>query len=196
MTDSRDPHDDATPYMRRLAASMARSGEAMRTLPGRLSRSLAPTGGSRRRRELLLMLVAVLPFAIALIAMNGRGGYGTWTIVDVGPPPWQPDAGVGPELRALIGQTVAFERDRVRAPSPLDCTGARYQEVEQPPEGLFQGALAERPDAAAQAATLGFAGSAASTLSIACDNATFDYHRVGDAALIMVSGAVLRLVER
>lgn len=193
-----DDPQEPTPYMRRLAASMARSGDTLRTLPGRLSRSLAPSGGGKRRlwRDLQLLGLALLPFIIAAVVMLSRGGHGAWIIVQTSPPPWQAGMPVDTRIRDLIGEQVVFERTRVRAPGVLGCQGARYQQIAVPAEGLFQGALAGRADALERVATLGLAGPEIATLRVDCDNAGFDYHRAGNVLLTMLDGVIVRLAPR
>lgn len=193
-----DDPQEPTPYMRRLAASMARPGDTLRTLPGRLSRSLAPSGGGKRRvwRDLQLLGLALLPFVIAALVMFSRSGHGAWIIVQTSPPAWQAGMQVDARLRDLIGEQVVFERARVRAPGVLGCQEARYQQLNVPPEGVFQGALAGRADARERAAALGFAGPEIATLRVDCDNASFDYHRAGNVLLTMLDGVIVRLAMR
>jgi hypothetical protein len=199
MTESDDPRASATPRMRRLAASMARSGETLRTLPGRLSRSLAPSVRGKRRwlRDIGLLLVALLPFVIAVVVIGSRGGHGQWTVLQVQRPNWlAAESPIDSRLRTLIGEAVAFERARVRAPAPLTCTDARYQQLTVPAPGLFQGALDGRDDAQTQARALGLDPGGAPTLRVDCDNASFDYHRAGDHLLTLVDGSLVRLARR
>lgn len=199
MSDPGDPRASATPYMRRLAASMARSGDGLRTLPGRLSRSLAPspTGRRRRWRDLGLLALALLPFVIAAAVTGVRAGHGRWTIVEVRQAPWlEPAAPVAAQLQALVGGQIELRRNQVRGPAPLACTGARYQTLAQPAAGLFQGALAGRTDAAALAAGVGVIELPAVTLRVDCANASFDLHRAGAELVVLVDGAVLRLQRR
>jgi hypothetical protein len=197
MSDPGDPRASATPYMRRLAASMARSGEGLRTLPGRLSRSLAPSTDGRRRRwrDLGLLALALLPFVIAAVVMAARGGHGRWTIVQVQPARWLQPA-VAPPAGARVGDTVELARTRVRGPAPIACAGARYQKLAQPAAGLFQGSLAGRADAVAQAAGVGVTDLPAVTIRVDCDNASFDFHRAGADLVVLIDGAVLRLRRR
>ncbi|MFB9069329.1 hypothetical protein [Pseudofulvimonas gallinarii] len=197
MSEPSDPREP-TPHMRRLAASMSRSRDALRTLPGMLSRSLAPSAGGKHRiwRDLRLMLVALVPFVVAVVVMVMRGGHGAWVIVQAAPPPWQADAGIDPRIRELIGETVVFERTRLRGPDPFACKGARYREFDMAVQGVFQGALSDDPRLAQRAATLGLDGPEVRTLRIDCDNASFDFHRVDNRLLLMLDGAILRLVPR
>jgi hypothetical protein len=197
MTEPSDPREP-TPHMRRLADSISRSTDTLRTQPGRLSRSLAPSRSGRRRlwHDLQLLLLAMLPFAIAAFVMMSRSGHGAWVIVQASAPPWQPGRQPHPAVRALVGEQVVFERQRVRAPAPLACSAPRYQQVSVAPEGLFQGALAGRPDVAQRIATLGFTGPEIATLRVDCDNASFDYHRTGNVLLTLLDGVVVRLAPR
>ena len=197
MSEPSDPREP-TPYMRQLAASMSRSRDTLRTLPGRLSRSLAPSSGGQRRvwRDLRLLLIALVPFVIAVVVMVMRGGHGACVIVQAAPPPWQPEARIGPQIRDLIGETVVFERRQLRGPAPLACRGARYEDVNVPPQGLFQGAFAGDARAAQHASTLGFDGPGVKTLRVDCENASFDFHHLDDRLLLMLDGAILRLVPR
>lgn len=196
MSDPGDPRASATPYMRRLAASMARSGEGLRTLPGRLSRSLAPspTGRRRRWRDLALLGLALLPFLIAAVVTGARSGHGRWTIVQVQPAPWLPAAATpNSPPSAWLGERIDLGRNRVLGPAPIACAGARYRTLAQPADGLFQGALAGRANAAAQAASVGVTELPADTLRVDCDNASFDFHRAGPGLVLLVDGVVLHL---
>jgi len=196
MTEPSDPREP-TPQMRRLAESIRRSGDTLRTLPGMLSRSLAPRGGRHRLwYDLRLLGLALLPFVIAAVVMLSRGGHGAWVIVQAAPPPWRMEAQVDARIRAMIGEAVVFERTRVRGPELFACRQARYAEIGVEPAGLFQGALADDPEAAARAGTLGFEAMPVPTLRVDCDNASFDFHRNGDRLLTMIDGIIVRLVPR
>lgn len=175
---------------------MARSGADLRTLPGRLSRSLAPAASGRRRRwrDLGLLTLALLPFLIAAGVTLGRGGHGRWTVVQVQAAPWlEPTTPVAARVRNLVGARVELARSQVRAPAPLACSGARYQVLALPADGLFHGALAGRADAAALAAAAGLAALPADTVRVDCDNASFDFHRAGAGLVLLLDGAVVRL---
>lgn len=197
MTEPSDPREP-TPHMRRLADSISRSTDTLRTQPGRLSRSLAPSRSGRRRlwRDLQLLLLAMLPFVIAAFVMMSRSGHGAWVIVQASAPPWQPGAVVDPAVRALVGEQVVFERQRIRAPAPLACSAPRYQQVSVAPEGLFQGALSGIGDAADWRTRLGLTGPDIPTLRVDCHNSSFDYHRADKVLLVMLDGVVVRLSRR
>lgn len=197
MTEPPDPREP-TPYMRRLAASMSRSTDTLRTLPGRLSRSLAPSRRGKRRiwRDLQLLALALLPFVIAAVVMFSRGGHGSWVIVQASAPPWQADAQVDPRIRELIGEAVVFERKRVRAPGVFGCHDADYEQLELPPEGVFQGVLAAQGDAAGWSARLGLDAAQIDTLRVDCGNASVDYHRAGNVLMTLVDGSIVRLARR
>lgn len=188
----------ATPQMRRLAASIARSTETARTLPGRLSRSLAPSreGRQRRLRNLMLMVLALLPFLVALAVMNARGGHGEWVVVEDRVPPWQlATSGSSHSQSALVGSRVRFERGRVRAEAPLACRRARYHWIRQSRSEVFPGLL---PGGAG----LGEAGAALdlpttlATLRVDCERGRFDYHQAGSGLLVLAEGRLLRLASR
>ncbi|MBX3726778.1 MAG: hypothetical protein KF823_12780 [Xanthomonadales bacterium] len=191
------PPPEPSPQMRRLAASIARSTEVARTLPGRLSRSLAPTREGRKRRlaNLALLGLALVPFVIAWATLHGRGGQGEWQVVQELAPPWTlATADPAPAPLGLLGARVRFDRHRVQAPSPLGCRRASYQWLQQPRAAAVLVALPDSPAAQAEsrAAALGLPAQV-TTLRVDCGEARFDYHRVGDELLAVVGGRLLRL---
>lgn len=191
----RDPHrlGKATPHMRRLAASIARSAETARTLPGRLSRSLAPTreGRQRRLRNLLLLGVALLPFLLAWATLDARRGHGEWLVEQelAAPRPGSAtDAGAPPP--GLLGTRVRFERHRVRAETALACRRASYHWLRQPREEVLASLAPVGAGAMVAASEL---PAVVTTLRVECEHARFDYHQAGDDLLLRVDGYLLRL---
>lgn len=185
------PPPEPSPQMRRLAASIARSTAAARTLPGRLSRSLAPSREGRRRRmaNLALLVVALAPFLVAWFTLQGRGGHGEWLVVDAQPlPGGEGAAAAGNAGPALLGSLVRFERHQVVAGAPLSCRRAAYQQLRQDRQVVLA-----TLDAGAAGAGL---PAIVTTLRVDCGEVRRDYHRAGDDLLVRVDGLLLRLAPR
>lgn len=184
---------EPSPQMRRLAASIARSTAAARTLPGRLSRSLAPSREGRRRRlaNLALLAVALAPFLVAWFTLEGRGGHGEWLVVDAQALPGREGAAAaGNAGPALLGSPVRFERHQVVAGAPLSCRRAAYQQLRQDRRIVLAALPAQ---AAAFAAGL---PAVVTTLRVDCGGLRLDYHQAGDDLLVAVDGLLLRLAPR
>lgn len=187
------PPPEPSPQMRRLAASIARSTAAARTLPGRLSRSLAPSREGRRHRlaNLALLAVALVPFLVAWFTLEGRGGHGEWQVVAAQALPGR--AGEGTAGRAgtgLLGSRVRFERHRVLAEAPLSCRRAGYKRLRQD-RAVVLAAL--QADAVVAAPDL---PAVVDTLRVDCGEARLDYHQAGADLLVRVDDLVLRLAPR
>lgn len=179
--------------MRRLAASIARSTAAARTLPGRLSRSLAPSREGRRRRlaNLALLVVALAPFLVAWFTLEGRGGHGDWQVVAVQAlPGTAAAAAAGADRSGLLGSPVRFQRHQVQAEAPLACRRATYQQLRQDRQVVLA-AL----DAGADGDAAGLPA-IVTTLRVDCGEARLDYHQAGSDLLVRVDDLVLRLAPR
>ena len=103
---------------------------------------------------------------------------GAWKITSATVAPWayrerEPDT---PEMKALVGKTVTFEKHRIRGPREVACPDPRYEMKDYPADMLFQGAFAEMHDRdksidpAVLAGALGFKGSSWKTLETGCGN--------------------------
>lgn len=121
----------------------------------------------------VLALAAALVVGTASTADAKTPISGKWRLTRAVIAPWATDAeaGVRPDW---IGETVTFGRASVKAPGPLACGGARYENTDVPPEGLFQGGL---PEPAAQAMLpLGLSDEAIAGVTVTCDTGIFEFH--------------------
>ena len=124
----------------------------------------------------------------------------SWRIERGEAAPWataQPADRPDRDSHALVGSIVRLEGDRVLAPDPLACSGARYELVVTPAEGLFQGMLAAPADRAARAArSLGISELPVLTLRVTCSTGLFDYHLVAaDKAVLGLDNVIWFLSE-
>jgi hypothetical protein len=104
---------------------------------------------------------------------------GTWTIAEWKVAPW-----VKPAERAsikpnndVLNKTLTFAANAVTGPKLLSCAKPRYQVIDSPYEGMFEGGL---PQPAKDGAALGFK-LPVKTLRPSCD---FDFH-MRDATTVM-----------
>lgn len=119
---------------------------------------------------------------------------GAWTITRSSTPAWITTPMEA--NRAIVGQRVSFEDDSVGGPGPIGCGNATYEIVESPPQGLFQGYLAE-PGAAADAVReLHLSATSAPTLRVNCDTGSFDYHLDERGGLVIMLDNVLYHLTR
>jgi uncharacterized protein YecT (DUF1311 family) len=114
---------------------------------------------------------------------------GRWRVVEASPAPWAR----GPTTPALARSGVVLLEDRVLALQPLGCGAARYEVALSPPEGLFQGALGNRAEAAATA--IGLSGDV-TTLRLSCDTGVFDFHHRGGTDLLFALDNVIYTLRR
>lgn len=154
----------------------------------------------RVRRALARTILPALALSAALHAAAARAQEryaGEWTIARGDPAPWAGPAGPvdRAEVKRLVGRHVAFDAKRIRGPQPLGCSGPHYVLKDVPPEGLFQGSLAEYGDHAAGADTLatrlGFTQRPIATLDTGCE---IDFHATGaDELLFALDNVIYRL---
>jgi hypothetical protein len=89
---------------------------------------------------------------------------------------------------------VRFDADRVAGPAALACGHARYQQVSQPAEGLFQGHLPAPAKGAAE--RLGIVRFPLPAVRLACDKGSFDFHRVDrETMLTAVDNVIWTLTQ-
>ena len=140
-------------------------------------------------------------FALAMLALYGVSTsahaarfdfFGTWTVATSEPAPWA-DAREEPlasDLKALVGQSVSFQADRIDAPVPLKCRKPRYEIKPYTPDMLFQGSLT---DPKKQALALGFAADNIPTVETGCEGA-IDFHLLNaDTALFGLNNRIYRI---
>ncbi|HEU4662840.1 MAG TPA: hypothetical protein VFS55_02285 [Dokdonella sp.] len=153
----------------------------------------------RDSREPCWLFAAIVLFATSATAQERYAG--RWTIERGDAAPWaRGDGDVDPaEVKRLVGAHVTFEAKRIRGPDPLACTAPNYVVEDVPVEGLFQGALAEHGDRAAdadaQATRMGFAKRPIATLDTGCEGA-IDFHATGDDELLFALDNVIYRLHR
>ncbi len=133
--------------------------------------------------------------AQAPAASASPGAYeGRWRIVGATRGPWL--KGMPPFIQG-VRSGVVIRAGKISGQAPYGCIDPRYTQLDLPPEGLFQGALASDRNAAATARALGFAAGPIPTLRADCDNASFEFHAVNpDSLKIGIDGAVYTLERR
>ncbi len=115
-----------------------------------------------------------------------------WLIESGRVAPWAPSGTTLLQNAGLAGQTLQVQGDRLLAPHPLACDGARHEFVLQPVEGLFEGSLP--PPAGRAARALGIGALPVLTWRVTCANAGFDYHLLpGGMALLGLDQVVWRI---
>jgi hypothetical protein len=108
---------------------------------------------------------------------------GSWTIARAEIAPWAvrgpvPDPA---ESKTLLGKTLEFEATKIKGPGITACPSLRYEVVQVPPEGLFQGSFEEmqRADKTVSpqklASAQGFKPGNITSLQTGCAN-EIDYH--------------------
>lgn len=133
-------------------------------------------------RILLSLALAAIPVA----ASAESNQLGVWRITHGVVAPWTVDA---PINDAMIGKRVVLGQKTVKAPKPLGCRNAKYEQTEVPPEGLFQGGL-PAPQAPA-ARSLGFAEGAAKGVSLTCDSGVWEFHAAdADTSLFALDNVI------
>jgi hypothetical protein len=142
-----------------------------------------------------IMLMA-LASALPLAAQAAEPDYlGMWTVTSSEPAPWADakEKPVASDLKALIGHSVSFQRDKIDAPPPLGCRKPHYQIKQYTSDMLFQGGL-DKPDK--QAATLGFKDKTIKTLETGCDGA-IDFHFVdADDTLFALNNRIYKIERK
>ncbi|KAA2244209.1 hypothetical protein [Salinarimonas soli] len=112
---------------------------------------------------------------------------GKWTILGID------DASPVKEGAEWVGRTIAFNRNAVVAPSPLDCAKPTYEFVRVPQGGLFAGLMSEtEAQAFAKRRSL---PAETDTLRVSCENGVNDYHVVGQRLVFMLDGVIYVLAR-
>jgi hypothetical protein len=149
-------------------------------------------------------LVTIVATAVVGCASSAVGGDDAVTLTPVG---LQPEGGwtiadttlpLDPKAERPAGEpslsgTVEFLRDRVAGPPPIGCSGARYELVVTPAEGLFQGSLPAPAEQSASA--MGITHLPVMTLRVTCDSGAFDYHLIAPGTLLLGLDGVARRLE-
>ena len=123
-------------------------------------------------------------FCLPTIAADWQAFAGPWTITGSSIAPWAEPTHPpkSAESKRLAGKRVLFTAQRVNGPRPLGCTKPRYTVDVRPPEGVFEGMLAEPRNgrqtgaaaALATASSLGFdTPEAITTLDAGCTPVQF-----------------------
>jgi hypothetical protein len=132
-------------------------------------------------------------YGVSTIAHSARFDFlGTWTVTTSEPAPWADarEQPVASDLKALIGNSVSFQADRIDAPAPLKCRKPKYEIKPYTPDMLFQGSLT---DPKRQALALGFAGDTVPTVETGCEGA-IDFHFLNaDTALFGLNNRIYRI---
>jgi hypothetical protein len=144
----------------------------------------------------LLLLISLLPSLVApgLAAAGskpaplpvGQAPAETWRITRDRAAPW-PGPG---EVPSRVGKTWRIGGPKPVGETPLGCSGAGYEFVLSPAEGLFEGGLPA--PAAESAAALDIHSLPLVTQRISCNTGSFDLHRYAqDRAAFGLDGRVL-----
>lgn len=140
-------------------------------------------------RALLPAALLTLAFAPPALARPPEIA-GRWVITKAAIAPWSdPQQAGGPqEEKRLVGKSVTFSAHSITGPSPLGCKHPVYNAYNSPPEGLFEGGLAE-PDRAgkprnakALARALGMTSDTVRTVEIGCSEISL--HRFAPDTLV------------
>jgi hypothetical protein len=143
-------------------------------------------------------LRVAVPVAVLLVGMTGSGPArsqgaefaGRWVIAGAVIAPWAdpPGGRDDTEEKRLVGRTVTFGARSVAGPEPLGCGPARYKTRTDPPDMIFEGALADphgtgKPvDARPSARSLGMTTATVRTLETGCSEVSF--HRFAPDTLV------------
>jgi hypothetical protein len=142
-------------------------------------------------RPLLATFMALLAAAPAGAAPSYLG---RWIVVSSSVAPWVAGAAEPPNAAAtrLTGSRIVFRRHAIAAPPPLACAHPRYRVRTYSADMLFQGNL---PSPRADAARLGFATPAATTLETSCEDGP-EFHFVdARTALFALDNRIFRMVR-
>jgi hypothetical protein len=133
-----------------------------------------------------LLIIALLSPAVAYASPALQGD---WRLVRLQPAPWIAEGEPLPPASLQPGLRLRFEPEALRGPGVLDCTGARYEALSIPAEGLFQGGLSAPRS---QAEALGLNPSPVPSLRLDCDAGSFDFHRAdADTLLLALDNRIL-----
>lgn len=125
-------------------------------------------------------LVLLVPFVCAPLSAHGAERWRfTHSMALSGPEPQPP-----PDRTGLPGRALEIGRNKLVAPPPFSCESARWEVLQVPAEGLFEGTLAAPADKSAQA--LGIARLPATLHRVTCSNAGFDFVEADPDTLLTV----------
>lgn len=130
-----------------------------------------------RRLRIPVMLLCVLSCTSAAHGADTTSWRFTHSMALTGPEP-QPPA----DKTGLAGSTAKIGRKRFTAPPPFSCDDAKWEVLQMPAEGLFEGGLPAPHDRSAQA--LGIAKLPATVHRVTCSNAGFDFVEADDVTLL------------
>ena len=108
---------------------------------------------------------------------------GTWTITRAEAAPWadgKPDLPNWKAMPDYVGKRVTFAAGQIDGPPLLACAKPKYEMMDFPAAGLFQGGLGTLEDSGGKkaeptATALGFASRPIKTLMTGCEH-SIDYH--------------------
>jgi hypothetical protein len=108
---------------------------------------------------------------------------GTWTITRAEAAPWSDEKSYPPNWKAMpdyLGKRVTFAAGRIDGPPLLACDKPKYEMMDFPAAGLFQGGLGTLEDsggkkAEATATAIGFGSRPIRTMMTGCEH-SIDYH--------------------
>jgi len=128
-----------------------------------------------------------LPIPLSLALLMGlpeaaRALEGDWRLFRIEPAPWATGSLQLPPAPLDLGTRVQFLPQAARGAGVLECSGARFEKLVMPAEGLFQGGL---PKPASDAQALGLQPMPVPTVRMDCDSGSFDFHRADADTLLM-----------
>lgn len=125
----------------------------------------------------------------AALAVAAAGPAGEWTITSVSRAPWA----IGSPDARWTGQHLAISGTEVHAAKPFGCSDARWEMVQVPAEGLFQGNLP--PASAAQIARTLLISIPAKTYRLTCSSGSFDFHQAAGGLITALDNDLLKLQQ-
>jgi hypothetical protein len=128
-------------------------------------------------------MTRLFPLLLVLVAPFSHGADSAWrfthSMAITGPEPQPP-----PDRTGLPGRNLTIGDAKLIAPPPFSCEKAKWQVLQAPAEGLFEGALPAPADKSAQA--LGIATLPATLRRVTCSNAGFDFVEADPDTLLTV----------
>ena len=134
---------------------------------------------SKRRLRIPAVLLCVLALVPIAHGADSKAWRFTHAMALTGPEP-QPPA----DKNGLAGSVARIGKKRFTAPPPFTCDDAKWEVLQMPAEGLFEGGLPAPHDKSAQA--LGIARLPATVHRVTCSNAGFDFVEADDVTLLTV----------
>jgi hypothetical protein len=153
--------------------------------------------------KIALSLLALLGLAIAawLDAIAAENVlFGKWQITDAVAAPWavnQESKGQSAETRKLLNMPITFAAKTMKSNYPtLNCSDAAFEVRNDPPDVLFQGALAE-PNQARVAESMGLPRGDVPGVEVNCSSGDFPFHfRDNDTALFALNDVIYTIKRR